>query len=259
VASRTPGDPGGNRGAPPRGVDVKPLRQGRPGSPGEPRRGPGPGPEGPGDQVPGGPGRPRGLGSPPQGGGSPRGASGAGEPGFPVSGPRALRGFTSTPRAGLRDPQKGTFWPFSGKMPFLGFFRGFCPVATGLFFRKMAKNSHFWPKCPKKGFLAGIPQKRGFWGFSAPSEAWPRRGFTSTPRAGPPRCRGAAPAGPPPRAEGDPPVWGPRREPKRRQRAGWTAVASSPQTRYRELDHTGDEHQKKQNASSNPQLLLVHL
>jgi len=48
--------PAGDRGAPPRGVDVKPLRQGPPGSPGSPGTGLGPCPEGPWD--PGSPGSP---------------------------------------------------------------------------------------------------------------------------------------------------------------------------------------------------------
>jgi len=46
----------------------------------------------------------------------------------------------------------------------------------------MAKISHFWPKCPKKGFLAGIPRKRGFRALFGPG----RQGFYINPsRRGP--------------------------------------------------------------------------
>jgi len=95
-----PGYPGGNRGAPPRGVDVKPPSRGGPGASREARRALRPGPEGPGDQGPRGPGS-RGPGSraqgppPPLRGGVPR------SPGSRTGsgGPREW-GFTSTPRAG---------------------------------------------------------------------------------------------------------------------------------------------------------------
>jgi len=116
-------------------------------------------------------------------------------------GPPRERGFTSTPRAGrggrpreappgpLRDPgdpETGTFGPFSRKSRFSGFFSHFSPVATGLFFRKIAKNGYFWPKCRKNGFLAGIPQKRGFWGFLA-LPGLPARGVLHQPLAPGPR------------------------------------------------------------------------
>jgi len=63
---QVPGDPGGNRGAPPRGVDVKPLLRRCPG----PRSGT-PGPRDPGSGDPG-QGPPRGLGGHPSGSREPR-------------------------------------------------------------------------------------------------------------------------------------------------------------------------------------------
>jgi len=63
----------------------------------------------------------------------------------------------------------------------LGFGAGFSPVATGLFWRKMAKNGHFHEKGPKTGFLAIIPHFGVFWGFLGPPGPPGCGGFTSTP------------------------------------------------------------------------------
>jgi len=107
VASGSSGTPG-NRGAPPRGVDVKPLRRGPPRGLGGPGQGPGPARDGLRD--PGVPGTqdPRIRDPPPRG---------LGEARNPVPGSRRVPdpsgrpgegGFTSTPRAGApRYPRRG--------------------------------------------------------------------------------------------------------------------------------------------------------
>jgi len=92
-------------------------------------------------------------------------------------------------------------------------FEVFSPVATGLFFEKMAKKGHFWAKWPKKAILAGKPP---FWGFSGCFGRFghPAGGcFTSTPRGGALRlARGEIPEGgregsPLHLAEGDAHLW----------------------------------------------------
>jgi len=132
---QVPETPGGYRGAPPRGVDVKPP----------PRRCPGPG-----NRVPG---LPRTRGPP----GGPRGPHpGSRGPGpRPLSGVRRVSGRPRRALPGLREPppgvdvkplrrggpegrkspkipQNGVLWP---KRPFLGIF---------------AENGHFWPLFRKK-------------------------------------------------------------------------------------------------------------
>jgi len=44
----------------------------------------------------------------------------------------------------------------------------FSPVATGLFFWKMAIFGHFWRKRPKKAFLRVLAHKRAFWALFGP-------------------------------------------------------------------------------------------
>jgi len=66
-------------------------------------------------------------------------------------------------------------------MAILAIFGTFDPVATGLFFRKIAKNSDFWLKWPKKAFLAGNPPFWGFWAILGPFRAL-AAGFYINPR-----------------------------------------------------------------------------
>jgi len=71
----------------------------------------------------------------------------------------------------------------------------FSPVATGLFFEKTAKNSHFWPKSLKIAILAVFTHKTPFLGVLGLSRPPTGGGFTSTPaRAA--RPGGSLPGGP---------------------------------------------------------------
>jgi len=150
--------PGSRRGLPalPRGSPGSRFRA--PG-PRPPRRSPARGgfyinPSRRGPAVPGGgtpgPGSPGGSPGPPREAKSRPGREDRKSPLFRTPGNRGApaRGVDVKP-----SPGAGIFRPFSGNWPFLANFRDFSPVATGLLFRKMAKNSHFWPKCRKIGFL----------------------------------------------------------------------------------------------------------
>jgi len=156
----------GDRGAPARGVDVKPLRQNPSGGVPSPLRGLRRAPEGSGEPpgpregVPGWPG----------------------VPGTPGTGPRRPRegGFTSTP---LRDPEKvpkkakfgqnGQKWPKSPKMAFFPVF--------GVFWAFPAP----W----------GLPGALALRGFTSTPRAGPPR-FRGVPGGGWPASAAQAPGGP---------------------------------------------------------------
>jgi len=212
-APRTPGPgrplrtPAGNRGAPARGVDVKPspgeAREGPPGAgkglrrPPDPVRDPGGGPGWPGapgrprDPVPGP--RARGVLHQPLAPGprgtrrGPGGPSGAREPETPVSrgypqNPQK-RGFWALFQPDPQNPEKGVTGapargvdvkPLSKRAPG----SGKCPKRA--IFPKIGVKPLFWPKMPKKGIFRRFRPLRG---LPDPSRY---RGFTSTPRGGAP-------------------------------------------------------------------------
>jgi len=216
-----PRDPGrglpGNRGAPARGVDVKPPLRDPGTGPGDPLEGlrralrrvsgpregswPARGLGGPGTPGPGG--RPRGVlhqplapgprGTP----GRPGGPSGAREPKIPDFGDFPRKGPFLGPPGGPRPripktPKKGLRGPGA---------RGWCktPPRGRRKVPKSGQNGHFREKVPKSGILAKNAKNRDFWGILAPPGlpgTPPGRGFYINPSRRGPAVPGAGVWGP---------------------------------------------------------------